>query len=204
MTFSSGLELDEVFATYAPEAVIHFATFAYVGESVDDPGKYYRNDFVGSLTLLEAMRDHGVDKIVFSSSCATHGLPDKLPIARRRLNCRSIPTAHPRRWLSGCSLISGYNSSRTQGNRAALLQRGRRDPESEIGESHDPETHLVPLLLDAASGRRKSVTVFGTDYPTQPTSKHSVRSWTAAGPLFTISATAVDTRSRKSSPPSSV
>ena len=71
--------LDEAFATYAPEAVIHFAAYAYVGESVADPGKYYRNNFVGSLTLLEAMRDHGVDKIVFSSSCATYGVPSKLP-----------------------------------------------------------------------------------------------------------------------------
>ena len=73
-------QLDEVFATYAPEAVIHFAAYAYVGKSVTDPGKYYRNNFVGTLTLLEAMRDHGVDKIVFSSSCATYGNPDVLPI----------------------------------------------------------------------------------------------------------------------------
>src|SRR5277367_472490 len=68
--------LNEVFATYSPDAVIHFAAYAYVGESVTDPGKYYRNNFVGTLTLLEAMRDHGIGKIVFSSSCATYGVPD--------------------------------------------------------------------------------------------------------------------------------
>src|SRR5271156_4761617 len=74
------VRLDEVFVTYSPEAVIHFGAYAYVGESVTDPGKYYRNNFVGTLTLVEAMRDHGVRKIVFSSSCATYGDPDVLPI----------------------------------------------------------------------------------------------------------------------------
>jgi UDP-arabinose 4-epimerase len=157
--------LDEVFATYSPEAVIHFAAYAYVGESVADPGKYYRNNFVGSLTLLEAMRDHGVDKIVFSSSCATYGVPDNLPI---RENTRQSP-------------INPYGASKAMVERLlsdfrvahaleAIVLRyfnaAGADPEGEIGESHDPETHLVPLLLDAASGRLKGVTVFGTDYPT--------------------------------------
>ena len=84
--------LDEVFATYPSEAVIHFVAYAY-GLSITDPGKYHRNNFVGTLTLLEAMRDHGVDKIVFSVSCAAYGNPGYCQFARRRRNNRSIPPA---------------------------------------------------------------------------------------------------------------
>ena len=157
--------LDEVFATYTPEAVIHFAAYAYVGEFVADPGKYYRNNFVGSLTLLEAMRDHGVDKIVFSSSCATYGVPDNLPIREKTpqspINPYGASKAMVERLLSDFGVAHALKAIVLRYFNAAGA-----DPENEIGEFHDPETHLVPLLLDAASGRRKSITVFGTDYPT--------------------------------------
>ena len=156
--------LDEVFATYTPEAVIHFAAYAYVGESVADPGKYYRNNFVGSLTLLEAMRDHGVDKIVFSSSCATYGVPDNLPIREKTpqspINPYGASKAMVERLLSDFGVAHALKAIVLRYFNAAGA-----DPENEIGEFHNPETHLVPLLLDAASGRRKSITVFGTDYP---------------------------------------
>ena len=158
--------LDEVFATYSPEAVIHFAAYAYVGEFVTDPGKYYRNNFVGSLTLLEAMRDHGVDKIVFSSTCATYGVPEVLPIReetpQKPINPYGASKAMVERVLFDFGAAYALKSSVLRYFNAAGA-----DPENEIGESHDPETHLVPLLLDAASGRRKNVTVFGTDYPTR-------------------------------------
>ena len=157
--------LDEAFATYSPEAVIHFAAYAYVGESVADPGKYYRNNFVGSLTLLEAMRDHGVDKIVFSSSCATYGVPDNLPIREKTSQLPINPYGASKAMVE--RLLSDFGVAHAL--KAIVLRyfnAAGADPENEIGESHDPETHLVPLLLDAASGRRKSVTVFGTDYPT--------------------------------------
>ena len=158
-------QLDEVFGTYSPEAVIHFAAYAYVGKFVADPGKYYRNNFVGSLTLLEAMRDYGVDKIVFSSSCATYGVPDKLPIREKTpqspINPYGASKAMVERVISDFGVAHALKATVLRYFNAAGA-----DPENDIGESHDPETHLIPLLLDAASGRRNNVTVFGTDYPT--------------------------------------
>jgi UDP-arabinose 4-epimerase len=157
--------LDEVFAAYSPEAVIHFAAYAYVGESVIDPGKYYRNNVVGTLTLVEAMRDHGVGKIVFSSSCATYGNPVTLPICeetpQRPINPYGSSKAMAERVLADFGAAHGLAATVLRYFNAAGA-----DPENEIGESHDPETHLIPLLLDAASGRRSKVTVFGTNYPT--------------------------------------
>ena len=157
--------LDEVFAAYSPEAVIHFAAYAYVGESVIDPGKYYRNNVVGTLALVEAMRDHGVGKIVFSSSCATYGNPETLPIReetpQRPINPYGSSKAMAERVLADFGAAHGLATTVLRYFNAAGA-----DPENEIGESHDPETHLIPLLLDAASGRRSEVTVFGTDYPT--------------------------------------
>ena len=157
--------LDEVFATYSPEAVIHFAAYAYVGEFVTDPGKYYRNHFVGTLTLLEVMRDHGVDKIVFSSSCATYGNPDVLPIREKTpqspINPYAASKAMAERVLADFGTAHGLKATVLRYFNAAGA-----DPDNEIGELHDPETHLIPLLLDAASGGRMNVTVFGTDYPT--------------------------------------
>jgi len=111
------------------------------------------------------MRDHGVDKIVFSSSCATYGVPDKLPIREETpqlpINPYGASKAMVERVLSDFGVAHALEAVVLRYFNAAGA-----DPENEIGESHDPETHLVPLLLDAASGRRKSVTVFGTDYPT--------------------------------------
>ena len=137
-----------------------------MGESVTNPGKYYRNNFVGSLTLLEAMRDHGVDKIVFSSTCATYGVPEVLPISeetpQRPINPYGASKAMVERMLSD---FGAAHASRSIVLR--YFNAAGADPENEIGENHDPETHLIPLLLDAASGRRKNVTVFGTDYPTR-------------------------------------
>jgi UDP-arabinose 4-epimerase len=157
--------LDEVLAKYRPHAAMHFAAFAYVGESVTDPAKYYRNNVYGSLTLLEALRDHGVGNFVFSSTCATYGMPDAIPIpetqAQRPINpygatklmveqmLRDFETAHGIKW----SALRYFNAAGA-------------DPDNEIGEAHDPETHLIPLVLDAASGRRESITVFGSDYAT--------------------------------------
>ncbi|MFC1843570.1 UDP-glucose 4-epimerase GalE [Thermodesulfobacteriota bacterium] len=157
--------LDEVILKYQPNAVIHFAAFAYVGESVEHPGKYYRNNVAGTLTLLEAMRDQCIEKIVFSSSCATYGIPNKIPIpeshAQQPINpyghsklmveqmLQDFETAHDIRWVS----LRYFNAAGA-------------DPDGETGEIHDPETHLIPLVLDAASGERPYITVCGNDYET--------------------------------------
>jgi UDP-arabinose 4-epimerase len=157
--------LDAVIEKHRPAAVLHFAAFAYVGESVTDPAKYYRNNTVGSLSLLEAMRAGGVRDIVFSSTCATYGMPDALPIAettqQRPINPYGASKLMVERMLAdfGPAYGMGFTALR-------YFNAAGADPDGEIGEDHDPETHLIPLVLDAASGRRENISVFGTDYET--------------------------------------
>ena len=158
--------LDEVLKQYQPEAVMHFAAFAYVGESVTNPGKYYRNNVVGSLTLLEAMRDNGVETIVFSSTCATYGVPDLIPIRedapQHPINPYGASKLMVERMIQDFSAGHGLKFSSLR-----YFNASGADPDNQIGEDHEPETHLIPLVLDAASGRRASITVFGSDYETQ-------------------------------------
>jgi UDP-arabinose 4-epimerase len=157
--------LDEVMNRYKPEAVMHFAAFAYVGESVADPGKYYRNNLIGSLTLLEAMRDHGSRRFVFSSTCATYGNPDSLPIRENAPQTPINPYGASKLFVE--RMLKDFEAAHDIRSIALrYFNAAGADPDNEIGESHDPETHLIPLLLDAASGRRPDVKIFGTDYPT--------------------------------------
>ena len=157
--------LDAVIAAYQPSAIMHFAAFAYVGESVTDPGKYYRNNVAGSLTLLEAMRDHGLRDIVFSSTCATYGVPERLPISEATpqvpINPYGMSKLMVERMLQDFSGAHGIRWTALRYFNAAGA-----DPDNQIGEVHDPETHLIPLVLDAAAGRRPSITIFGEDYET--------------------------------------
>lgn len=157
--------LDAVFQQYQPEAILHFAAFAYVGESVENPGKYYRNNVAGTLTLLEAMRDHGVNKIIFSSTCATYGIPDAVPIteehAQHPINPYGASKLMVERMLQDFDCAHGLKSVALRYFNAAGA-----DPDGEIGEDHDPETHLIPLVLDVALGKRESVSIFGADYET--------------------------------------
>jgi UDP-arabinose 4-epimerase len=157
--------LDEVIAHCRPEAAIHFAAYAYVGESVQDPAKYYRNNVAGTLTLLEALVRHGVNRIVFSSTCATYGIPERIP----------IDEAHPQHPINpyGASklmierILRDFDTA--YGLRSVSLRyfnAAGADPDGEIGENHDPETHLIPLALQAAMGQREALQVFGADYPT--------------------------------------
>ncbi len=158
--------LSDVFKRHKPDAVIHFAAHCYVGESVKFPEKYYNNNIGGMMTLLNVMRQHNVNYLVFSSSSATFGEPLSTP----------MDESHPQ------SPTSPYGFTKFMGERMMLdyeIAHGLRfvslryfnaagaDPEVEIGEAHDPETHLIPLILDAASGRRKEISIFGTDYETR-------------------------------------
>jgi UDP-arabinose 4-epimerase len=158
-------DLDRTIAKYRPNAVMHFAAFACVGESVADPGKYYRNNVAGSLTLLETMRDHNINELVFSSTCATYGIPETLPIRedapQRPVNPYGASKLMIERMLRDFGAAHGFRSIALRYFNAAGA-----DPDNEIGEEHDPETHLIPLVLDAASGRRKNVTVLGSNYET--------------------------------------
>jgi UDP-arabinose 4-epimerase len=157
--------LEEVIKKYQPAAIMHFAAYAYVGESVDHPGKYYRNNVTGSLTLLEVMRDRGINNFIFSSTCATYGEPDQIPIPEDHKQVPINPYGHSKlmieQMLSDFDIAHGLKSVSLRYFNAAGA-----DPEGDTGEDHDPETHLVPLVLDVAIGKRPSITVFGNDYDT--------------------------------------
>jgi UDP-arabinose 4-epimerase len=157
--------LDQVIAQYRPAAIMHFAAFAFVGESVTQPGKYYRNNVVGSLTLLEAARDHGIGQFVFSSTCATYGIPEATPILehtpQRPINPYGASKLVVERMLADFGAVHDLRSIVLRYFNAAGA-----DLDGEIGEDHDPETHLIPIVLDVAAGRRESVTIFGNDYDT--------------------------------------
>ena len=159
-------EIEAVFDTYPIEAVMHFAAYAYVGESVTDPEKYYFNNVACTLNLLRAMRGHGCDKIIFSSTCATYGEPARVPIPEDMPQNPINPYGASKLMVE--RILSDYGTA--YGLRSVALRyfnAAGADPECEIGEDHDPETHLIPLVLDAASGKRPDIKVFGTDYPTR-------------------------------------
>ena len=146
-------------------SVMHFAAFAYVGESGTDPSLYYRNNVVGTLALLDAMREVGVDRIVFSSTCATYGLPDSVPIAETTPQRPVNPYGETK--LAIERVLHWYGEA--YGLRSVALRyfnAAGGDRAGEIGEEHDPETHLIPLVLRAALGSGPPVSIFGTDYPT--------------------------------------
>src|SRR6516162_7802137 len=152
-------------AEYRVSAVMHFAAYAYVGESVSDPAMYYRNNLGGTLSLLDAMREAGVDKIVFSSTCATYGTPDSIPIRETAPQLPVNPYGETK--LAIERALHSYGQA--YGLRSVSLRyfnAAGADPGGEIGELHAPETHLVPLVLQTALEQRSHVDVYGTDYPT--------------------------------------
>ena len=156
--------LNAVIDRYDIAAVMHFAAFAYVGESVSDPGKYYRNNVVGTLTLLEAMRDHAIPALIFSSSCATYGIPEVVPIRESEKQSPINPYGQSK--LMSERIIADFGAA--HGIRSGSLRyfnAAGADADGDIGECHDPETHLIPLALDAAAGKGE-LTLYGDDYPT--------------------------------------
>lgn len=157
--------LDATIRQWQPVAVMHFAAFAYVGESVSNPGKYYRNNVAGSLNLLEAMRDHGIGKFIFSSSCATYGVPEVVPIPET-LPQRPINPYGASKWMIEQMLRDFDGAHGLRSISLRYFNAAGADPDCQIGESHDPETHLIPLVLDAALGKRSEIVVFGDDYDT--------------------------------------
>ena len=159
-------DLDLAFKRYQPKSVIHFAALAYVGESVAQPLAYYQNNVSGLINVLDAMVRHGADTIVFSSSCTVYGIPEMLPIPE---TARLQPIS-PYGWsklMCEQILIHAAAANRL---RIALLRYFNAcgaDPDGQLSERHDPETHLIPLAIDAASGRGPPLQIFGADYPTR-------------------------------------
>ena len=147
------------------DAVMHFAAHAYVGESVTNPRKYFRNNVEGGLALLNAALDAGVKKIIFSSTCAVYGVPEKVPIeesaARRPVNPYGVSKLFFEQALEAYDQAYGLRYASLRYFNAAGA-----DESGEIGEWHDPETHLIPLALSAAAGQGPELQVFGSDYPT--------------------------------------
>ena len=154
------------FERYAIEAVMHFSAFAYVGESVTDPAKYYVNNVANTLNLLDVMREFGVRYFIFSSSCATYGMPREIPISEDHPRNPINPYGRSKAMVE--DILRDYDTA--YGIKHVNLRyfnAAGADPEGELGESHDPETHLIPLTVYAALGRREYVKIFGTDYPTR-------------------------------------
>jgi UDP-arabinose 4-epimerase len=158
--------LDSVFEKYNPHAVLHFAAHIGVGESVQNPKKYYQNNLIGSLSLLGAMGRHNISKIIFSSTAAVYGLPETQPINEEAtlqpINPYGRTKLHVENAIKDFSEHQGFDWVNLRYFNAAGA-----DPSSEIGEAHEPETHLIPLVLESIAGLRQSVDVFGTDYPTR-------------------------------------
>jgi UDP-glucose 4-epimerase len=157
--------LNKVFDNFDIEAVVHFAAFAYVGESVVNPHKYYNNNVVGTINLLDVMLAHNVKKIVFSSTCATYGEPQYTPIDENHPQNPINPYGRTKLMIE--QIFSDYEKayglkhiSLRYFNAAGCSRDG------DIGESHNPETHLIPLVLQAIKGESLSIKVFGTDYDT--------------------------------------
>ena len=158
-------KLERVIKDEAIDAIVHFAAFAYVGESVTKPEIYFQNNVVGSLSLLDAMRHTGVKPIVFSSTCATYGMPDRMPITEDTLQRPINPYGETKLMIERA--LAWYGPAHDiRSVSLRYFNACGADPEGEIGEEHDPETHLIPLILDAALGKRAAIDVFGTDYPT--------------------------------------
>ena len=158
--------LARVFASYEPAAVVHFAAKCYVGESVQEPSKYYRENVIHTWNLLEAMREQGCRDIVFSSSAATYGEPRAIPITSDHVQLPINPYGRTKLHME--HMLQDY--SRAYGMRYAALRyfnAAGAMPEEGLGEDHDPETHLIPLVLGVALGKRAEIQIFGKDYDTR-------------------------------------
>jgi UDP-glucose-4-epimerase GalE len=157
--------LDQVLVQHRIEAVVHYAAFAFVGESVQDPAKYYQNNLVNTLNFMECLRRQGIGRFVFSSTCATYGTPERVPITeeepqrpinpygRTKLGIEQALADYARAYGWGYATLRYFNAAGAA-------------PDGTIGEDHSPETHLIPLVFQTVLGRRPHIEVFGTDYPT--------------------------------------
>ncbi|MDG1473241.1 MAG: UDP-glucose 4-epimerase GalE [Ascidiaceihabitans sp.] len=157
--------LDEVFTEFQPVAVMHFAALSQVGESMSEPGKYWRNNVCGSLNLIEAAVDAGCKNFVFSSTCATYGDQDNVVLDENSAQFPINAYGASKRAIE--DILRDFQVS--NGLRHVIFRYfnvAGADPDGEVGEFHQPETHLIPLMLDAIDGKRDALTIFGTDYET--------------------------------------
>ncbi len=157
--------LDQLFTTHKIDAVIHFAAYIAVGESVKEPGKYYSNNVASTLNLLSAMLAHGINKIVFSSTCAVYGMPKEVPMTESHPHNPLSPYAASKDMVE--RILSDFDTAFNLKSVAfRYFNACGADPGGLLGEDHDPETHLIPLALLTALKKRDSLYIFGTDYDT--------------------------------------
>ena len=158
-------DLESVFSNHKIDGVIHFAAYAYVGESVENPQKYYQNNVVGTLNLINTMVKYDVKKIVFSSTCATYGIPESLPITEQTPQKPINPYGKTKLMIEEIfkdyQVAYGFDSISLR-----YFNACGADEDLQTGEAHDPETHLIPLVLDAAADSTKTIKIFGQDYNT--------------------------------------
>lgn len=151
--------------SYEIEAVMHFAAYAYVGESMSDPSLYFHNNVSATLNVLDAMAKLGIEPLVISSTCATYGIPKVMPITESASLDPINPYGASKVMMEQCAeWYREPHGIRTMALR--YFNAAGCDPDGEIGELHDPEPHLIPLMVEAALGRRDAITIFGTDYDT--------------------------------------
>jgi len=157
--------LDQLFSEHDLAAVMHFAAFAYVGESVTAPAEYYRNNVINTLHLLDAMVKHGVRRFIFSSTCSTYGEPLTIPVTETHPQNPINPYGRTKLMVE--QILDDFRSAYDL-NSISLryFNAAGADPEGKIGEDHKPETHLIPLVLQTALGQREFIEIFGCDYPT--------------------------------------
>ncbi|MGI6081795.1 MAG: UDP-glucose 4-epimerase GalE [Limnochordia bacterium] len=158
--------LGSVFERFQPQAVMHFAGSSLVGESMRHPELYFRNNLSNGLNLLACMVEHRVDKIVFSSSAAVYGEPETVPITEEHRKAPTSPYGESKLFFE--SILRRFEDA--YGVRSVSLRyfnAAGAHPSGQIGEDHDPETHLIPIILQTALGKREELSIFGTDYPTE-------------------------------------
>ena len=150
---------------YNPDAVLHFAAYAYVGESMVEPVRYWRNNFTGTLCLLNEIKKQGVNKLVFSSTCSIYGDPQQLPLDESHPRHPINPYAKTKLAIEDM-LLDFAHAYEMEIVALRYFNAAGADPDGEIGECHDPETHLIPLILQVAAGNRDEIEIFGDSYPT--------------------------------------
>lgn len=158
--------LEKIFVDKKYDEVIHFASHIQVGESVQKPGKYYRNNFSNTLNLLDTMARHGITRFIFSSSAAVYGVPENTPVDEKHPK-RPINPYGLSKWMVEQALENYDKAYGLKSTSLRYFNVAGADPGGELGERHDPETHLIPLVLQVASGRREDISVYGRDYPTK-------------------------------------
>jgi UDP-arabinose 4-epimerase len=160
---NDAVKLNETFAKYHPIAVIHFAADALVIESIQNPGKYYQNNLTSTLSLLEAMKNHNVKKLIFSSTCATYGNPQFTPLTEKHPQLPINPYGRSKLMVE--QILADFETA--HGISSVILRyfnAAGADLQTQIGENHTPETHLIPSIIQVALGLREEIVVYGTDF----------------------------------------